>query len=205
MPRGDSPNGKLCADESMASSDRDDPSMTANDAVHILARSALAGFGLSAGRDAYRGLKRQVPSWIILGLVFGATGFAVYQVYSRGPGDPPRRWITVLAIVAATLSSAVCIILLYHLFPRDRGVALLLFLGVQGISGYVGFRLGDRRRLSQEDDFEIEQANVRFLRACLRRARFPSDRLRDSSAVGLIRGPTGWHAGREVGAPMRPT
>src|SRR5215217_6487529 len=42
------------------------------------------------------------------------------------------------------------------------------------------------------------------LRACLRR-RFPSARLHDSSTVGLIRGPTGWHGGREVGAPMRPT
>src|SRR4051794_25927974 len=64
------------------------------------------------------------------------------------------------------------------------------------------------RRLSGLDlsGLNLKAANLRAsrLRACLRR-RFPWARLRDSSAVGLIRGTDGWHAGGEVGAPMRPT
>ena len=66
-------------------------------------------------------------------------------------------------------------------------------------------RLGSEpRHTGRVPDSDFEDAVLEGLRGCLRR-RFPWARLRDSSAVGLIRGPTGWHAGREVGAPMRPT
>ena len=62
-----------------------------------------------------------------------------------------------------------------------------------------------RRKLGTVDDGDRQMVTIltAVLRACLRR-RFPLARLRDSSAVGLIRGPTGWQEGRWVGAAMRP-
>ena len=137
-----------------------------NDFIRIISRSAVAGVGFGAGRDLYRGLKK---NWIVILAVC---------VFALGPGylarmaseghDPRSGFERFLKVWLPASSLAAYVVLMASATAAkasapDGGGYLPLLLIVTLASAGIGLLLGLGRRRKRLHGFEIARANERFL------------------------------------------
>lgn len=132
----------------------DKPIITKDEAKAILARSAVVGFGRSAGRDIYRISTN--PYVLMALLTFCGTGYAVYDMRcTRKRSEKTNRMIMVG-------SSMLTFCVLFGM-SNSEIVAFVGMLIVQGVSASYGAKIAERNLGPLQHEAKIEAANLDFL------------------------------------------
>ena len=113
-------------------------------APHIVFGSALAGFGLSFGRDVYRGMKKDWPFWLAIVVLLSA--FLGFYLCGLWFGRNHRRWYRGLLIRLGIipLASACWAILAILAYSADQtinggNILALLSVPINLVTGHLPF------------------------------------------------------------------
>lgn len=133
-----------------------------SDLAELGVKTAVAGFGLSVGRGAYRGFK---DNWLVVAIISAAllgSGFGVWNLVRGHPASSSKLLRALTAIGLAVAGSGVSFGLVV-MFSGDAAVALVVSVFLQVLSVGIGAIVGAAQRSGRLLRFSTEDHNRRFL------------------------------------------
>ena len=148
----------------------------------IIAGSALAGFGLSLGRDIYKKAKRHWPLLLVLVCLAGVyfAGLWLFRNYRTLAGSFLKKLGALIVLVLSCIAVYAGTVIALGVFvpsgltPQEEmgssatgsfsGFLLLCILIVQGVLFLAGAAVGMSHRRRRRHAWEAEEHNERFLR-----------------------------------------
>lgn len=131
----------------------------------ILLGSTAAGFGLGAGRSAYRRFEKSFGTLLVLALLLG-TGYAVWDMvrgHRRGP--VATVFVTFLFNVLVIAISISASFLALAMLTADAAAGILLASALQGILALGGLSVGLYQRRSRMAVLRVDRDNDAFMAA----------------------------------------
>ena len=146
-------------------------------APSIVAGSALAGFGLSFGRDVYRKAKKNLPLILVLVCLVGIffSGIWLFRNYRTVWGTIFKKLGALIVLLGSSVIVYGCVFLIvsmldpqYMTSTESAGHALdnpitLWTTGIQGFLFLVGALVGIKHRKKRQQAWEAEIHNSTFL------------------------------------------
>lgn len=133
-----------------------------SDLAELGIKSAVAGFGLSAGRGAYRSLTQ---NWLIIAIVCAVllgAGYGIWNLVRGYPTSSSASFRLLIAIGLAAIGSCVSFGLVI-MFGGNATAAVPLAVALQLASACVGAVIGLMQRPKRLLSFSIAEHNRRFL------------------------------------------
>ena len=132
--------------------------------ARIAAGSAAAGFGWSAGRDLYKGIRKNLLYVVLAVACAGGSGYAAWDL-TRGHLGGPGAWRLVRAVLLAAASTAAAAMLFVAMAGNGGSPAgaLVLAFGLQAVSAFVGLCVGLFQRRKRLPALAVEAHNLEFL------------------------------------------
>jgi hypothetical protein len=139
----------------------------AQSGLNTLARIALgstaAGFGWSAGRDLYKGVRKNIGTVVVAVACAGGSGYAAWDLTRGHPGGA-GAWRIARGILLAGASFAAAVLAFSAMAgPKDPVVAIPLAFAVQVVAALIGLCVGLLQRGKRVRAFALEAHNMDFL------------------------------------------